>query len=295
MTEPGIYYDMPRAEYDKIRPKVALNYSTIKAARGDGTMFDLHAQMHRPVNSNTTGSMLVGNATHARSYEPYNYSQDYSSEPEIPEGETRSHKTYQDAKKALKASGKIMLTDKQYAAVDGMWKSLQSEPDAKHLFNRDSTYETTVVWIDEESGVLCKCRADEVCVGERSASDLKTAKSEIDRRFRYSITDYAYDIQAAMCIDGLRANGVEIDSWIWPVVRNTWPYTTNVIQAPQAMLDEARREYKDLLKYYAWCVKENTWPAHGGLHILDTGNSSVDLDVDDDYTTEEEKELNDAF
>ena len=293
MIKPGFYPDMTREEYDALGTVDILNYSTIKVGRAPkGTMYDLHAQMHRKQHK-PTAAMILGTATHRRCYEPHRFQEMYCEEPPVPEGTTRNRKAYKDAKAELEADGNLVLTSDDMFAVEGMWRSLKSEPTAAHLLERDSHYEATIIWNDVETGVLLKARVDELCLAEAEASDLKTASKEHDIAFKYAIGDYAYDIQAAMTIDGLHELDMYVRRWVWPVVRKTWPFTPNVIVAPAATIAAAREDYRAILRQVVECRKTGVWPAHGGRHVPDWEDSSIDYVPDEDYANKEE--LNDAI
>ena len=287
--EPGIYYDLPRVDYDAIN---AMNYSTIREGRDPKTMAHMRAYMNLEKTVDTD-AFALGRAAHERVYEPYNYSKNFCVEPEIPKGKNRGCKIYKDAKAELEADGFTILKAEEYNLVDKMWNSLRTEPDAIKIMERGGANEVSFVWIDETTGLLCKGRADEFCLEQFALSDLKTSRKEVsDNVFKWSVRDFSYDIQAALYMDGLRTLGKRIDKFTWLAVPKTWPYICNIITVPQAMIEDGREAYTSILKSVVECRATGVWPGYGGEHILELPDRMVDNVIDEECNEDEDYERN---
>ena len=134
----------------------------------------------------------------------------------------------------LKATSRIELTNSDLEKVDGLRRSFAKRSQCKEILS--SGYpEVTIIWQDEETGVMCKCRLDYLrpeAVGEIKTFSLKYNKPLFEAlvdelRFR------KYNWQFAFYFDALdqiitkikdkkaKVFGVDNQEWIDKLLNNT--------------------------------------------------------------------------
>ena len=126
---------------------------------------------------------------------------------------------------------------------------------------KDAQYEQSIYWIDEDTGLLCKCRPD--ILHANCVADLKTTKSANSRMFQYSMRDYGYHIQAAMIYEGLKAvTGKEYKDFIFIAVEKEPPYATVCYQLDELALLQGVSDFKSSLQHLKECKAAYSWPSY---------------------------------
>lgn len=117
-----------------------------------------------------------------------------------------------------------------------------------------------------------KCRPDLISLG--SIVDIKTARSAAPHRFKNSMKDYRYNVQAAWYMDVLNSLYPEkYSDFVFIVIETTKPFAIGVYNLPQNAIDTGRKEYEDNLKYLLE-YKENPYAVSG---YTDGGVMSLDM------------------
>ena len=185
---PGVYRGVPFAEYaswSAVNPSLALNARTsMRAFRW--------AEQH-PDNLDTE-ALALGRAVHVCVLEPDEFPLRYV----VWDGGARRGKDWDAFKSAN--SDKCILTAGEYREACAMRDSVRSDPVAASLFTVPFDIETSLVWIDDATGLRCKTRFD--YLGERLV-DLKTARSIAPRAITYAVTDYGYHVSMAARHDAI--------------------------------------------------------------------------------------------
>jgi hypothetical protein len=174
-------------------------------------------------------------------------------------------KKYQDFLKANE--GKTVLSKAIWDQVPEIVDSIISN---KLAFPRISmgTSQVSMVWDDPLTGVRLKGRPDLVCEKRSECVDLKLTGDL--GKFQRTAMDFRYHWQAAIYLDGLQANGVDVGSFSFIVCKAEPVYSVEVYKLTQRAIDLGRAEYKAALVKFAHCKKTNTWPKDSGeIQILD--------------------------
>ena len=121
----------------------------------------------------------------------------------------------------------------------------------------------SIVWRDEETGVLCKARLDLYTTG--AIIDLKTTVDADPETFAKLAFAFRYHWQAAFYCDGMTAiTGEPHDEFSYIVAEREPPHRVEVMRLGMAELEMGRAEYRDALRLYAECEKNNHWPTSSG-------------------------------
>ena len=165
------------------------------------------------------------------------------------------------------SSGKEALTFEEVETLLAMAKSINAHKAASKIIA--GQIEASIFWQDEDTGVLCRCRPDVINKSIGMLVDLKTCSSANPTSFSKDAYNFRYHVQAAFYLDGCKANGIEVDNFVFVCVEKTAPYLVAVYAADQAMIELGRATYKANLETYKRCLHEDNWPGYSeSIEIL---------------------------
>jgi hypothetical protein len=237
-VNPGIYQHIP---FDEYLTWPYLSQSTIKEGRK--SMAHMRAAMECE-RDEPTDAMLLGSALHVAFLEP----------ELMPDRVTRWEHRRQGAEwEAFKHDnqGKIILTDKYYAHLIGMVRSLRAHPEVKKWLARIESTEISAV--GDFFGTTCKARGD--ALTNDPLIDLKTVADGDPRKVRNQAWDLGYYIQAAVHTHLLKR-----DRFILLTVESTPPYDVCPWELPPAFIDHGKDEAREICDRYRECEKAGIWP-----------------------------------
>lgn len=248
MNYSGIYSNLSNAEYHA-HPHVGS--TTLARARRSW------AHAVRPFES--TDAMRLGSGFHALVGEPALFSRLFVKSPKFDRRTTIGKQASLEFEMAHQ--GKTILSEDDYAAMDGMLSSILNHKLALSCLT-GGVSEISAFTIDEESGVGVKSRPDYF----RNSSvivDIKTAVDGSIDSFQRTLLPYGRHIQTALYLDVMSAvTGQKLDDLIHLVVEKEPPYAISVYALDDSSIEQGRREYKALLKSLAMCRQINEFPAY---------------------------------
>jgi len=269
--QPGVYFGVPAHEYHEWE---AINFSALKHARD--TMADVRWNLDAP--EQTSEQMAFGTMLHAAMLEPEMLATRTIAPPTKPNGEV--YKT-RDAQGVLdymaKNPGKVIAWPDDMEAIRQIRANMLAHPEmAKGLSQRipggrDCNVEVSYTWVDPETGVRCKARADFIvwAKGDKPGMrvDFKSCADPSADGFARSVEQHGYHIQNHMQDEGLRVLGYHNIRGLWFAVQNKGPYKVAVYEpmtqamSPTAIIESyAETEYRMALNEYAQCLKSGIWP-----------------------------------
>lgn len=273
ITEPGVYYDLPEADYHAqhdwlswSRMKYLLPPSTpahFKASLKKGEErkrhFDLGKVVHRLVLGEGSDFEVVQALNRQKeSYDATSYD---------PVSAQKDRDRIYDA-------GNVPILRHELEQAEAMAEAVQQHPTA-HALLTNGRPEVSLFWIDHETGVKCRARVDwlpEQVKGRRLiVADVKTAVSAATTEFSKATANLAYYGQKVHYEDGLRALGLDRDPWlVFVVIEKAEPYLVNVGQlANREDLRLARTAVDHCRRLYAECMAADRWPGYGdGINDL---------------------------
>ena len=170
------------------------------------------------------------------------------------------------------ASGRLIVTAEQYSTTRQQIAAVLAVPELAALL-KDGRPEVSFFWMDPETGVHCKARADHVhCLadGRVILLDLKTTSDASPQQFGRSVWNFGYHRQDAWYSRGYElASGDQVAAFVFGVVTSDYPF----IAVPYLLDDAAKaigaEQCRDLLATYAQCKAADYWPAYGtGVQLL---------------------------
>lgn len=106
---------------------------------------------------------------------------------------------------AAEADGRVLLASGDYDQAARWGDVARRHPDAGPLLTGTLTHETTYVWEDEETGLLCRCRPDAGATDHAGVIDLKHKHAADRESFRRAVFANRYHVSAVMTAAGIRA------------------------------------------------------------------------------------------
>lgn len=266
----GLVLDMPAEEYHAIE---AMSNSGLRLfARSPW-----HYRNRVPVTP--TKAMLNGTLLHCAQLEPDALAARYAFVPDgAPKRPTeaqwnaaKSNESSTAAKawwsEFLDTVGQRQVVEAaDYAITQAQLRAIAAEPYLADLFSVGYP-EASVFWIDKATGVYCKARPDWVHPVDRKRVklvDLKATADESPDGFSRAVTSLGYHRQRAHYISVFeQATGLEVVEFVFAAVTSAHP----VLAVPYVLdIEDATQgedECAELLERFAWCQRENRWPAYG--------------------------------
>lgn len=185
---------------------------------------------------------------------------------------------------AFSVDDKIVITAEELARAQAMADAVMSHPVAGKLLSpKAGVAELSCYWLDEETGVLCRCRPD-FWRDDGIVVDLKTTADASLEAFQRSVNDWRYHVQQAFYEDGIKAAAkqapeqraddptglVMADGWERPMpkaflfvaVENDAPHAVAVYRVETESVEIGRREYRADLTAYAESLRTDKWPGY---------------------------------
>lgn len=249
ITEPGIYCDIPEADYhadpvdggslSSSAVRVILDAPARYRYSADNPVFkdafDFGSVVHELALG--TGGGIV--------------------EIDAPDWRTKAAK---EARDAARGEGKTPLLTKDLVVARAAVDALMAHPTANTLLTAEGRSEVTVVW--EQAGTMRRARIDRLRDGDPViAVDLKTTRSAEPRAFSKSAYNFGYHHQAAWYLDGLMANGIDAE-FVIVAVESDPPHLVTTHQFDAEMLDVARRLNESAAATWRQCREADEWPGY---------------------------------
>jgi exodeoxyribonuclease VIII len=243
--KPGIYL-RGQVDYAAID---AVNYSTLKElARSP-----LHYRYRVENQRSQTKAMFRGSAAHTAILEPIEFMRRYV----VFDGKRRAGKAWEAFEQDN--ADKTILKEDEFNEALAMRDAVRACAPAMEYLRRGK-HEATLVWVDPETGVLCKGRPDFI-TDSNVIVDVKTTRNPEPFWFSRDVARLQYHVQCAFYADGLAAlTGCDPAAAII-AVESAPPHDVAAYRAPDAeVLGPGRDAYRSMLQRLCECRREGRWP-----------------------------------
>jgi hypothetical protein len=257
-VKPGIYY-RGEIEYDKVD---AVNISSL-------IWMAKSAKHYIAQPRKETKALSFGTCGHAAVLEPARFARDFvawnrRSKPDE-NGKTkaapRNGQHWEDFKS--KNIGKEIVTLDEYERATELRNAIGAEPESASVLEGVNT-EVALVWVNRETGILCKGRIDWIrLLGRVSMGDLKTARDISPGPFFQDAAKRHYHTKMAWYSDAV-AQLLDLDEnpeTLVLAVENGYPFDSIVYEIDDEELQIGRDEYSFLIRKLADCNKSGQF--HG--------------------------------
>jgi exodeoxyribonuclease VIII len=209
-----------------------------------------------------TPAMAIGSAVHTHVLELDQWDARYVTAPEGINRRTNAGKAEWETFETA-ATGRTVLSRTDAELVMRMGHSVFKHPAAAMLLAMPGKAETTHMWIDEATGLQCKCRPDWLTDDGSLIVDLKTTEDASPSGFQKSVANWRYHVQAAWYLSGVaEATGTCPDQFIFIVVEKKPPYAVAVYAADAEMIGLGAKQAVRDLDTLATCKAANAWPGY---------------------------------
>jgi hypothetical protein len=169
--------------------------------------------------------------------------------------------TYTEWIKSL--NGKQPITKDDFETIQAMKVAIDLHPFA-HKLMEEGISETTLIWKDEETGLLCKARPDRIPEGNKGIIlDLKSTANASKNSFQNDSVKFGYAREGAIYLEGLgRLTGALYTDLIFAciAVEKEPPYRTEVYTIEPNFLEWGYGEFHRLLQIEKRCRDANFYP-----------------------------------
>ncbi len=219
-----------------------------------------------------TPAMQLGTAFHVALLEPGIFGETFVVAPKF-DRRTKDGKAEAEAWEAENA-GKTALTAEQMAAIEQMVASVKQHAGASMLLGCGLA-EMSAFWIDQETGIECKCRPDFLAMAGETITgivDVKTCCDASADGFARAIATLGYDVQAAFYQDVLKALTGRTIPFYFIAVEKEAPYAVAAYKASDDVIEVGRAKYRGALQLLKWCRHRGSWPSYQPNGEIETIN-----------------------
>lgn len=252
-----ILLDVPAEDYHRRELGVASN-SVLKLLR-DKSPAHYRAWVDTEDEAETP-ALLFGRAYHCRVLEPERYGREFVVLPDFGDMRSSKNRAVRDEWLADRP-GVTVVAAEDAERIEAMHAALMAHPVAAGIM-RAGHSEVTMRWVDEQTGVLCKARADWWVPG-KFFMDLKTTLDASPAGFARSVASFGYHVQHAHYCDGARACGQPVGNYLILAQEKEPPYVAAVYHIDAAAEVRGFELRERGLQQMADCLRTDTWPGYG--------------------------------
>jgi len=253
---PGLYAGVSYAEYTQWE---GVRHSDLRPYRKSAA----HARAAATEPRQETKALAFGNCYHAAVLEPERFLVDYVRGLEGVGNRSAIDKGIQDRFRR-QHYGKTVVIPEEFDLIGKMVESLMSHETAAALLRAPGENEVVAVWRDEETGLLCKLRADarRTWMGFPFVVDLKTTRDASPEGWPREVHTYGYDSAAAWYLDGLDALKPFPRRFVHIAQEKEPPFAVAVYELDEPSIEKGRRRARGYLRAHADAVRTNVWAGY---------------------------------
>lgn len=258
LSVPGVYHGI---DIDAYHSGPGISKSGLDLiAKAPTHYYAKYLDPNRPEDDKQTTAQLDGELAHCAILEPDEFSKRFVVGPDVSRA-TKAWKEFVEAHPGLTA-----IKPDQYKAAWSQAASVNRLPEIAAALSNGKP-EVSAYWIDEETGLLCRCRPDFVHeVGDSGVIlvDVKTCGDARPSEFTRQIARMRYHVQNAYYSDGYAiASGLPVLGFLFASVEMEYPYAASAIMLDEDSIEQGRKDYRRALDTYAECLSSGSWPAYG--------------------------------
>lgn len=253
----GVFYDMPREEYDAIP---AVNQSLLNIFNECEEDAFAKIKGEEVEADNDSEAFSFGRDFHTYVLEPKVFASEFIVAPNF--GDLR-FKENKDRNKAWLEDnkGKSTVPAKDFNKMSRMKARIDQDEVVSALISQCKC-EVSFFWRDEITGLICKGRVDGFSEHLEVMMDLKSCQSAKLRVFQSKIFQWGYHRQAGFYADGAATLGFTKPNYIVCAIEKTAPYKNITYEIPPEILELGKKEMRKLLDRFKVCVDTGIWPGY---------------------------------
>lgn len=156
--------------------------------------------------------------------------------------------------------------DQSYETLQVITARCKADPYLAPLLSQ-MQIDTSIYWIDKETGLKLKTRPDLVLPEKRIGINIKSATSAAPDDFSKNLVKLDYPIQACIEIDGMVSSGLmpSVDKYFWLVLEKNAPFNAQLYEFDEGDIRVVMDEYRWLLRKLKECYDADKWPGYGAM------------------------------
>ena len=275
ISKPGIYKNIPIDLYHsgKLCAGPSISSSGLRKIFCESEAHYYDASPYNPNRAppKESAAFSLGRAVHHLLLGEAFFTKYFVSEPEEytnAEGEVKpwnnNAKKCKEWQAAQKAAKRTVLTSKDLEKIRGIATALGREPLVR-AGALNGHIETTLAWIDKETGVWCLARPDVIPTDSGDFVDLKTTSSVLYPDLVRAIAEYGYHQQGALVGEGYEIlTGQKMTTFGLYFVESSRPHCARLVQLKDHDLVLGRQQNRNALRRFVAAMNSGEWPGPGG-------------------------------
>lgn len=203
---------------------------------------------------------LEGTLAHCAVLEPDEFEQRYVVGPDCRRG-TNQWKAFEQMN-----PDKVIIKTGQYDAAMRQGDRVRAHPIVREAMGKGIA-EASAYWVDERTGILCRCRPDWAHTASESEvilADLKTYSSADPDEFRHQAARKRYHVQDSFYTCGYsNAANVDVLAFLFVAVETEYPHAVSVIELDHQSKELGMRGWRDNLATLRHCLNTDQWDGYG--------------------------------
>lgn len=217
-----------------------------------------------PLSGPLPKCLVEGAALHCLTLTPGEFTKEFKVLPVLNRRTREGKALYQQ----ILSEGRPVIPARVFERLQAMGGAILNHPAASVLL-KDGIPESSYIWTDPDTGVICKCRPDYIQGMQGLViPDIKTCQDASFDAFQRAIIDHRYHVQGAYFIDGVTAvlhDGCKRD-FVLIAVEKDPPFAVAAYRLSDEALDLGRKIYKeDLQKYKSHVEHPDLWPGYSSM------------------------------
>lgn len=214
-----------------------------------------------------TEAMQFGTLFHRYILEPEKFKATTYIAPQFGPGGERWNRSKKEHKAAwadvlLECNGRTLLDVETADLLAAMKSGIERSPVASALLFSEGPVEQALTWIDEDTGLPCKCLRDKVSGGHSLIVDLKTCEDSTPSAFARHAASYGYHNQSAFYTEGHRQVFNEDPAgFVFVAVSKKAPHDVSVFELDYDAIELGHKQNKAALAGIANCMATGEWSA----------------------------------
>lgn len=219
----------------------------------------MHFKYSQENRQETTPALLFGQAAHKYILEHNTFFDEFAVYPVV----DRRTKLGKEMLERFKESNrdKTWIDHDDFEKIVEMRDALLAVPAIANILNGDIRTEVPFYWTDDETGEICKCKADIIGMydGKPCVFDYKTTVSCADGAFERDSRKYGYSFQTGFYTSGIDKCTFEKHGFVFIAQEKEAPYAARIYECDEGFIEAGKRKFKSLLNRYHECKLNNEW------------------------------------
>lgn len=259
----GMIHDIPNEIYHKSKGFSSSNIIYISKY----SLAQFLVAWKRPVLP--SNEMNLGTATHTAILEPEKFKETVVYLPPDCRGNSGSALKGRDLFYRANTNKTVVESKEKYDSIKNMADSVNdflAGSEVPDLISKGDS-EVSCYALDEEYGMLLKCRPDKLHKSLGVSVNLKTAHSVLEYDFQKAIMDYSYHWSTAMYSDVLASILKMPITELHLIVETEYPHRVSLRHLDEGAIDKGRKDYRNILAQIAEAKRTNVWRAIQGITL----------------------------